>query len=255
MSEIIKKAVEFALNIAKDPAHGYDQIHRWGDKDYDCSGLVIESWEEAGVPVKTNGATYTGNMRKVFLDNGFEEVITKVNVVNGTGLQYGDVLLKEGHHVAMYIGDGKIVHASINEKGTATNGKEGDQTGKEICTRSYYNKPWNSILRYKVEDVVVKKPVDVIAREVINGQWGSGEERRARIEEAGYNYSEVQEVVNAIAKHAYVKPKQHKVVVGDSLTEIAAKYGTSVDAIVRDNKARYPKIKPGFIVRGWVLNI
>lgn len=152
----IEKAIKFALDIAKDDSHGYDQIKRWGDEDFDCSALVIESWEEAGVPVKTKGATYTGNMKKVFLENGFEEVVGKVNVANGNRLEYGDVLLKEGNHVAMFIGDGQIVHASINEKGTVKGGHVGDQTGKEICTRTYYNKPWNSVLRYK-ENVPVKE--------------------------------------------------------------------------------------------------
>ena len=42
---------------------------------------------------------------------------------------------------------------------------------------------------------------------------------------------------------------------GDTLGEIAKKYGTTVDKIVQDNKSRYPKIKPGFIVTGWNLVI
>lgn len=48
----------------------------------------------------------------------------------------------------MYIGNGNIVHASINELGKITGGKPGDQTGKEICVRGYYNKPWTAVLRY-----------------------------------------------------------------------------------------------------------
>ena len=39
----------------------------------------------------------------------------------------------------------KIGHASISEKGSI-NGKSGDQTGKEVCTRSWYSKPWNVML-------------------------------------------------------------------------------------------------------------
>ena len=38
-----------------------------------------------------------------------------------------------------------IGHASISEKGTI-NGTSGDQTGKEVCTRSWYNKGWNVML-------------------------------------------------------------------------------------------------------------
>lgn len=148
MSTKAQEAVNFAVAVAKDDSHGYDQIDRWGNPNYDCSGLVITAYERAGVPVKTNGATYTGNMRKVFLKTGFTDVISKVNVKTGAGLEVGDVLLHQGKHTALYIGSGKIVHASINEKGTATGGKSGDQTGREICTRSYYNHPWDSVLRY-----------------------------------------------------------------------------------------------------------
>ena len=42
-----------------------------------------------------------------------------------------------------------IAHASIDEKGKAKNGQAGDQTGKEVCTRSWYNKPWNAVIRFK----------------------------------------------------------------------------------------------------------
>lgn len=258
MSETIRKAVEFAIGIAKDDSHGYDQRLRWGDKDYDCSALVIDSWEEAGVPVRTKGATYTGNMRKVFLANGFEEVITRVNVANGNGLQYGDVLLKEGSHVAMFIGAGQLVHASINEKGGVSGGKEGDQTGKEICTRPYYNKPWNSVLRYK-ESPSVMKSIDEIAEEVINGKWGSGDVRKSRLSNAGYNPEAVQAKVNALltkpAPQPVKKPTTHKVATGDSLSKIAAKYGTTVEKIIADNRKTYPKIKSNFIIRGWVLKV
>lgn len=38
-----------------------------------------------------------------------------------------------------------IGHASISENGTIT-GKTGDQTGSEVCTRYWYNKPWNVML-------------------------------------------------------------------------------------------------------------
>lgn len=135
---------------AKDASHGYDQDYRWGEKgDYDCSSAVIQAWQNAGVPVKSGGATYTGDMKNVFLKNGFVDVTSKVNVATGSGLLRGDVLLNEAHHVAMYCGNGKEVEASINEKGTAHGGKPGDQTGKEFLIRSYRNYPWNCVLRYR----------------------------------------------------------------------------------------------------------
>lgn len=42
-----------------------------------------------------------------------------------------------------------IGHASIDENGKATGGSGGDQTGKEVCTRNWYTKGWNVVLRPK----------------------------------------------------------------------------------------------------------
>ena len=145
-----EKAIRQMETWAKDDSRGYDQDYRWGEKgDYDCSSAVIQAWQNAGVPVKSGGATYTGDMKNVFLKNGFKDITASVNREAGTGLKRGDVLLNEAHHVAMYCGAGKEVEASINEKGTAHGGKPGDQTGKEFLIRSYRNYPWNCVLRYK----------------------------------------------------------------------------------------------------------
>ena len=63
-----ENAAAFMTRIANDASHGYDQLYRWGEKgDYDCSSLVITSWQNAGVPVKNEGASYTGDMYTVFL--------------------------------------------------------------------------------------------------------------------------------------------------------------------------------------------
>lgn len=142
-----EKAISQMEAWASDPAHGYDQANRWGP-DYDCSSAVISAWELAGVPVKTKGATYTGNMRGVFLRCGFEDVTAGVDLSTGTGLQRGDVLLNVQHHTAMYCGNGMEVESSINENGGVTGGQSGDQTGREFLVRPYRNYPWNCVLRY-----------------------------------------------------------------------------------------------------------
>lgn len=43
----------------------------------------------------------------------------------------------------------KIGHASIDENSKAKGGKAGDQTGKEVCTRTWYDKSWDVLLRPK----------------------------------------------------------------------------------------------------------
>ena len=45
-----------------------------------------------------------------------------------------------------------------------------------------------------------KKTASVLAREVIAGKWGNGAERKRRLEEAGYNYNEVQSIVNQLLR-------------------------------------------------------
>lgn len=145
----IEKAISQMESWAADAAHGYDQQYRWGEHgDYDCSAAVIQAWENAGVPVKTKGATYTGNMLSVFKRCSFEDITASINLSNGNGLVRGDVLLNVTHHTAMYCGNGYEVEASINENGTTKGGQPGDQTGREFLKRSYRNYPWTNVLRY-----------------------------------------------------------------------------------------------------------
>lgn len=145
----IENYTKYAEKIAKDDTHGYDQIDRMGNPNFDCSGLVITAVEKAGIKVKKAGATYTGNIKNAFKKCGFKDITSKITLSTGKGLKRGDILLSEGHHVAIYCGNGKMVDARINEKGTVTGGKSGDQTGHEIEIHAYKNRPWNCILRYE----------------------------------------------------------------------------------------------------------
>ena len=43
-----------------------------------------------------------------------------------------------------------------------------------------------------------KKSVDEVAREVIQGKWSNGAERKKRLNDAGYDYNEVQKKVNQL---------------------------------------------------------
>ena len=61
----------------------------------------------------------------------------------------------------------------------------------------------NVDMNYMYNDVrnatqAVKKSNEEIAQEVINGLWGNGEERKAKLKAAGYSYSSVQAEVNKL---------------------------------------------------------
>ena len=53
----------------------------------------------------------------------------------------------------------RIGHASIDENGKATGGAAGDQNGKEVLIRDWYNKPWNVLLRPVRPEVAEKSAV------------------------------------------------------------------------------------------------
>ena len=96
-----------------------------------------------------------------------------------------------------------------------------------MVKRCEYNLSSNEIRayltpEYKVINTAIK-PVSEIAQEVINGAWGNGEERKARLEEAGYNYEEVQAKVNEM-----LRPKEiYKTVTAQSGLNIRATASTS----------------------------
>lgn len=147
MSIVVDNAVNWALSIANDDSHGYsqDKNKRWGNPDYDCSSFVISAYRIGG-GLKGLKSTFTGDMKADFLANGFKQVSI-------SDRRRGDVLLNhnsKSQHTAIYLGNNQIVHASSSETG-GKYGKYGDQTGKEICIRSFYG-TWDTVLRYVGSD-------------------------------------------------------------------------------------------------------
>ena len=87
------------------------------------------------------------------------------------------------------------------------------------CDMNYlYNE---DIIKESETDTSDKKTIDELAEEVIDGKWGDGEDRKTKLEKAGYDYDAVQDRVNEI-----LKEKDNK----KSITEVAkdvinGKYG------------------------------
>ena len=135
----MNKAVSWAIGIARDDSHGYDQENRNGP-DYDCSSFVGTALHNAGFPVSPYSTTR--NLVPQLRAAGFVDCKPPY--------KKGDIHITPGHHVVMSIDASSIVHASINEKNDITGGKTGDQTGREICTRSFYTPTygWGYHLRY-----------------------------------------------------------------------------------------------------------
>ena len=90
----------------------------------------------------------------------------------------------------------KIGHASIDENGNASGGSGGDQTGKELCTRNWYNKSWNVLLRPKSASVAEKSAVAceaACANEKIGYDQGGRNTLNTKAKAAGYDLVKIEE--------------------------------------------------------------
>lgn len=175
-------AAEFHRWMCEDSRFGYTQgSGRWGSGeteewtydgvtglfrvgDRDCSSSVIDCWCEAlrGSEYEgaLSGATYTGNMREVFVNSGLFEWKPMRFIA-----QTGDIYLNESQHTAMCQTAEPDVLSEfyINEYGTITGGEVGKQASWEAMVRGYYDFPWDGILHYNGKADIDMKPVDVWA--------------------------------------------------------------------------------------------
>lgn len=85
----------------------------------------------------------------------------------------------------------------------------------------------------EIKPVPVKKTVAELVEEVLDGKWGNGDDREKRLTAAGYNYKAVQDAVNA--KLEAKKEEWYTIKEGETLSEIAERFDTTVSALVKLN--------------------
>lgn len=91
----------------------------------------------------------------------------------------------------------------------------------------------NNLTKYdNVEDVENSKNIEELAKEVIAGKYGNGEERKEKL---GNLYNEVQAKVNSIYGQNVTQETIYIVKSGDTLSAIAKKYNTTYIKIAEDN--------------------
>ncbi|MBC1903369.1 C40 family peptidase [Listeria innocua] len=104
VSEKAKKAVGIALKQQGKP-------YIWGavgPNEFDCSGLVIYSYQQAGVSISGRPTTKT-----MYAGNGNFKPVSREN------LKAGDLVIiafgSQVDHIGIYIGQGKMVHAATDQ--------------------------------------------------------------------------------------------------------------------------------------------
>ncbi len=110
-----RKVVAFALSKVGYP---YSQAYRDSGNYYDCSSLAYYAWRSAGVSIMYEGSNTAASEGKLCYDNNL--------LVNYDEMQPGDLIFysydRNGRfmnitHVAIYVGNGKVVEAANTRLG------------------------------------------------------------------------------------------------------------------------------------------
>lgn len=118
---------------------------------------------------------------------------------------------KAGKGYYVFDGSGKAIYPTAPAKKSITEiakevlqGKwgNGDARKSKITAAGYnYAEVQNAVNSLASGQAVSKKKtVEQIAKEVLQGKWGNGVDRKKRIEAAGYNYNAVQKKVNELSR-------------------------------------------------------
>ena len=118
--------------------------------------------------------------------------------------QAGDIVFfkfstnnRRTNHVGLVVSyDGKVINTiegNTSAKGSQTNGGMVMQRNRCSNIVAYARPKYQNGTLTNISD---HKSNEEIAKEVIAGKWGSGNDRRQRLSNAGYDYKAIQSIVN-----------------------------------------------------------
>lgn len=143
----------------------------------------------------------------------------------------------------------EFIASKLKEKGWGIDKvKKHQDFANKYCPHRTLDYGWdrflNKIRKYLGEEAVDNTPnnptkdLNTIVDEVIKGLWGNGEDRKNKLEQAGYNYSEVQALVNQkLAGNTSVSNKKSIDTIAEEV--IAGKWGNGNDRKSNLEKAGY----------------
>lgn len=220
----LQKSIDAMDRACRVWSVGYDQGQRqnvWDGGEADCSSLVIWALRQGGFDV--GSASYTGNLSYNLTRRGWKRLPADLSTARP-----GDILLNDTHHVCMVIaGYGRsatIAQASIDERGRASGGRSGDQTGYETNEKRIYvyRHGWDCILRWQGSSPEKPKAKSAPV---------TGDDRE---DEMGIIYEPRNKAGKALGFQALLEGGVITTLTKSSQSAVLAKHGRKVEAVSED---------------------
>ena len=164
------------------------------DRVHDCSGMIkAYLWSDTPDSTPRYNAAQDINAN-MFRSRSSPRPIESIPEIPGLGVFFDG-------HVGIYIGGGQVIEARGFEQGVV----QTTLRGRPFTT--WGTLPWISYAPGGEQSPSAQQPtvsanLDALAREVIRGNWGNGEDRRRRLAAAGHDFHTVQQRVNEILRGA-----------------------------------------------------
>lgn len=192
---------------AKDvKTHQCPICHPGSGDGWNCIGLAFATWHHGGqIPCNCNcGVIANATWEKILKAATYEEalklaqkyvgikeiqVLRNIKGIPVAQLRKGDIIAyfangDEYKHTALYIGDSLMADSS------------GGNVGKYVTYGKKLRNGLNVAIRWTGD--AKNKSIETLAKEVLDGQWGSGDARKLNLIAAGCDYDKVQAKVNEL---------------------------------------------------------
>lgn len=184
--------------------NGYDIDNYYGWQCWDGAALL---WQQLGRSLLTGNGLAIGcwDLKR---DTNKGDQFDLVGDVNS--LRLGDVVVMRPNHIGFFDGyEGGYMRILGENQG----GAQGPNGGMAFNIVRIAKGAFAGAFRYKAWQVASpSKSNEVVADQVMAGDWGNGDDRRNRLQAAGYDWATIQNIVNARTNNAPAPRKSNEVI-------------------------------------------
>lgn len=189
--------------------HQCPLCHPGSGDGWNCIGFAFACWHHGGnIPSKCNcGVIANDTWEKILKAKTDQEAlqlaqkyigIKEVQVIRNKGNAIPTDRLRKGDIIAYYVNGDNYQHTALYIGNNLMADSSAGNSGKYITYGKKLRSGLNVAIRWTGD--AKGKTIDTLAKEVLNGQWGSGDIRKLNLVAAGCDYDKVQARVNELLK-------------------------------------------------------